>query len=133
MISDYTKLQAAPNMTIEANWNAAVTPGKAFKVTIDGKEAIVERDDLYSLMMVFGDEEQQTDLIPVKKMNVRAITRLLTVRAKKDIPKGQTIKFEYQYFVPETVYESLLLHRPEQYKTSNLSTNKLESDIQKLV
>lgn len=132
MISDYTKLQAAPNMTIEANWNSTVTPGKAFKVTIDGKEAIMERDDLYSLMMIFGDEEQQTDLIPVTKSQVRAITRLLTIKAQKDIRKGEPIKFYYEYFVPEGIYESLLLTDPKHYSSSNLTMKKLEKDINKV-
>ena len=133
MISDYQKMQAAPNMTIEANWSESVRPGKAFKVTIDGKEAIMERDDLYALMMLFGDEEQQSDLIPVKQQEVRSIRRLITVRAQKDIKRGETIKFAYEYFVPGRVYESLLLHRPKEYSSSNLGTKKLESDVQKLV
>ena len=102
-------MQAAPNMTIEANWNASVTPGKAFKVTIDGKEAIMERDDLYALMMLFGDEEQQSQLIPVERTKVRRIRRLLTIKAKRDIREGDYIKVPYEYFVPEKTYESLLL------------------------
>lgn len=132
MISDYTQL-AVGKLKIEANWNASVTPCKVIKITLDGKEAIMERDDLYALMMLFGDEEQQSDLIPVKQQEVRAITRMLTVRANKDIKRGQAIKFAYEYFVPTRVYESLLLHHPEQYSSSNLSTKKLESDVQKLV
>lgn len=133
MISDYIKLQAAENMTIEANWNVAVTPGKAFKVTIDGKEAIMERDDLYSLMMAFGDEQQQSDLIPVEKTQVRAIKRLLKIRAKKDIRQGEQITAIFEYFVPEKTYQTLLMDKPEQYQSSNLSTTKLEKDIHRIM
>ncbi|MBT9169542.1 MAG: hypothetical protein DDT19_02903 [Syntrophomonadaceae bacterium] len=132
MLSDYAQM-GTDKIKIEANWNAAVTPGKAFKITVGKEEAILERDDLYALMMLFGDEEQQSDLIPVKQQEVRSIRRLITVRAQKDIKKGETIRFAYEYFVPGRVYESLLLHRPKEYSSSNLSTNKLESDIQKLV
>src|SRR3990167_5692293 len=131
MMHDYAKM-GNEKITIEANWDAGVTPGKAFKITVDGKEAILERDDLYALMMLFGDEEQQSDLIPVVKTQVRAITRLITIKAQKDIKRGEKISFAYEYFVPERVYESLLLHHPEQYSRSNKEIAELTKDINKI-
>jgi len=132
MMHDYAKM-GNEKITIEANWDAGVTPGKAFKITVDGKEAILERDDLYALLMLFGDEEQQSDLIPVQQTQVRAITRLITVKAKKDIKRGEEIKFAYEYFVPGRVYESLLLHHPEQYSSSNKDIKELTKHINKIV
>lgn len=128
MITDYVQLAVGP-LTVEANWNPSVTPGKAFRVKLDGKEAIIERDDLYALMMLFGNEKQQEELIPVQQVKVRAITRMLKVRAQRDLRRGQVISFPYTYFVPEAIYERLLSSRD--YQAPGLSTPDLEKHVNK--
>ena len=44
MLDDYFELNKG-DITIKANWNKAVSPGKQFKIIVDGKEAILERDE----------------------------------------------------------------------------------------
>lgn len=132
MLSDYTQL-AVGKLKIEANWNDSVKPAKVFKITLGDKEEFIERDDLYALMMLFGDENQQEQLIPVQQLQVRSIKRLLKIKVKEDVKAGRTINAMFEYFVPEKVYESLLMHHPEQYQTSSLHISKLEKDINKIV
>ncbi len=110
MISDYTEF-SKDGLTVVVNWNEAVTPCKVIKFIIDGKERLIERDDFYAMMMLFGDEKQQTDLIPVQQTQVRAIRRLLKIRVQKPMRAGEVIVVPHTYFVPEKTYESLMLKK----------------------
>lgn len=94
-------------LKIEANWNEDVQPAKKFKITIGDKTEILDRQDLYSLMMLFGDEDQQCDLIPVVETKVVMVKRLLKIRAKKNIKRGELINTTYEYPMAETVYDKL--------------------------
>lgn len=104
MLSEPT-LYKFGNLKIEANWNEEVKPGKKFKITVGDKTEIMDRKDLYSLMMLFGDEEQQSNLIPVVHSKIITVKRLLTVRAKKDIKKSELIKFIHEFPMTEETYE----------------------------
>lgn len=130
MVKDYTSFKNG-ELLIEVNYNDAVTPCKKIKFTLHGKEQVIDREDLYAMMMLFGNEDQQTDLIPVTHTQVRVIKRLLKVRAKKDMKKGEIIAFPFQYYVPEVVYEKLLMSKPHEFTSGDLSTNKLEKDLLK--
>lgn len=118
------------NMEVDVNWNEHVTPCKKIRFKLDGKEQIIDREDLYAMMMLFGNDNQQTDLIPVIETKVRAITRLLKIRAKKDMRRGEIMAFPYTYFVPAAVYEKLLLD--SNYSSANvLSTPDLGKIVRK--
>lgn len=110
MIKDYTQFSVGP-MTVEVNWNEVASPCKKIKFTFEGHEAIVDREDLYALMMLFGDEKQQEELIPVIQAKVKAIRRLIKFRVKKDMKRGEIAAFPYTYFIPEAIYERLLLDK----------------------
>lgn len=129
MIADYTHFHVG-GMEVEVNWNATVMPCKKIKFTFDGKEQIIDREDLYALMMLFGDEKQQEELIPVIQTKVKAIRRLLKVRVKKDMRRGEIMAFPYTYFIPEAVYERLLLDKPNEYSSVDaLSTPNLQNIV----
>ena len=104
MISEYTAFSLG-KMKVEVNFNEASQPCKVIKFTMDGKEELVDRADFYAMMMMFADPQQMVDLIPVKETVVRAVTRLLKVRAKKDIKKGETIAVPYTHYIPQGEYE----------------------------
>lgn len=131
MISDYTKFEHE-NLVIEVNWNEAVKPCKYIRFSLGGKEVVINREDFYAMMMIFGDDDQKEKLIPVVETNVRAITRLLKVRAKKDMKKGEIMAFPYTYFIPAAVYERLLLNNPKGYQgTEVLSPPDLGAIVNK--
>lgn len=130
---EYEKIHLGDDILVEVNWATSVTPCKAFKITIGDKSSIVPRDAMFGLLFLFADEKEQEDLIPVIETKVRSISRLLTFTLKKDMRKGEKLRARYQYFVPETVYEKLLLTDPEKYKSADLSTNVLEGHVNKIV
>lgn len=104
MLSEPT-LYKFGNLKIEANWNEEVKPGKKFKITVGDKTEIMDRKDLYSLLMLFGDEEQQGSLIPVVHSEIITAKRLLTVKAEKDIKRGELVKFMHEFPMTQEVYE----------------------------
>jgi len=112
-------------LTILANWNEAVTPCKMFKFIIGGKEVIMSRDDLYTLLFLFANEEQMTDLIPVKDTELTMIRRLIKVKAQKNIKKGQFITFPYNYAIPKGEYEKLVF--------SDSSVKQIPENFKKLL
>lgn len=108
------------DLVIEVNWNEYVKPAEKFRFTMGGKSQIVDRSDVYALLFLFGDEDQQTDLIPVKETPVVPITRLLKIVLQKDMRKGDTLAFRYTYFVPTATYERIRLS-PDVKKASEKS------------
>src|SRR3990167_3780907 len=70
-------------LTCEVNWNEETKPCKVIKFVIDGKECIIPRAELYSLLFLFGDEEQQEQLIPVKSHEVSMMKRWIGVKLKR--------------------------------------------------
>lgn len=108
MISDYVSFNQN-GLVIEANYNEAVKPSEVLRFTIDGKVAYMDRAHLYELLFLFGNEEQQEQLVPVREESVKEVTRLLKVRARKNIKKGEIIAVPYTTFVPVGIYEKLRL------------------------
>jgi len=129
MLSEYSELSRG-NLKIRANWNEAVKPAKSFEFTIDGKVAYLDRDDLYSLLMLFGNEEQQELLTPVAETRVKEITRLLKVKAKKDMKKGETLVFPYTYYIPIGTYEKLQIAKGA-FVQDNTSEARLSAHVNK--
>ena len=120
MISEYASF-SHNGLVIDVNFNEAVVPCKYIRFQLGGKEVVITREDLYAMMVLFADDKQMDDLIPVVETKVRAITRLLKVRAKKDMKKGEIMAFQYTYFMPLAIAEKLLLNNPREY-SSALST-----------
>jgi len=99
MLVDYAQFKH-DKLTVEVNWNPSVSPCQLIKFIIDGKEAIIDRAHLYQMMMIFGDTDQQEQLIPTTTTSVKPVKRMLQVKAKKDIKKGEIISVVHTVYVP---------------------------------
>lgn len=106
MISDKMKFQVG-KLTVEVNWKKEVTPCKQIRVTLDGKEEIIEHADFYSMMILFGDDKQQEDLLESKTTLMRMVKRMLTVKAKTDMKAGESLSVPYVYTIPDAEYQRL--------------------------
>lgn len=106
MIKDYAKFDVG-RLTIEVNWSKEVTPCKQIKVTMDGKEELVEHADFYTMMMLFADDKTQEDMIETKSTEMRVVQRMLTIRAKTDMKAGESIVVPYKYSIPESEYQRM--------------------------
>ena len=117
--TEYTRLKLTQELTFEANYSQHSTPCKWFKLTMGNKSTTMSRDELFGLLFLFADEQQQEDLIPIKETKVRSITRLLSFKLKKDkryliifITKnrfGQTNQFQIiaEYDLSLNMYKEL--------------------------
>lgn len=107
---------------MDVNWNKEVTPCKKIRFTFNGVEEIVDHSELYSLMMLFGNDKEQEALIPVTQTKMHVIERLLKVRAKKDMKEGDVLIFPFKYPVTDDVFQRLtVMHPTEVRKIEDLS------------
>ncbi len=131
MIDSPTKFEVGP-FRVEVNWEPSVTPCRKIKFSLGDRTAVIDREDLYAMMFLFADPEQQVDLIPVHQTKVRVIQRMLHVRTKKEMRKGEIMHVPYKYFVPEAIYERLLTSKDyRSVPTSDLSTPDLSKHVNK--
>lgn len=127
--SEYEKIPLGENCIVETNWSEASTPCKLFRLKMGDEECVIPRDQLFSILFLFANEKQQEDLIPVIETKVKSISRLLTFKLKKDMQKGSLVKARYDYWVPETVYEKLLLSDPNVYQPGKGVQSELEKHV----
>lgn len=95
MIKTHEKLELSPNLMVEVNYNKNVTPCKKFKFIVGdtGKKYIVDRNALYQMMFMFGEDEQQVELVPNTTQEVREVKKVITVKLKKNLKKGDMVSF----------------------------------------
>ena len=113
------------DLEIDFNWNKSVTPCKKVRIRLGKKEVILSRDKFTTLMAIFADDQQMEDLMPVTKIDFVSIERMLKLKAKKDIKKGEYLTFPYTYWIPKTDYEQL--------KKDGEMVNMVKKDKKKLI
>lgn len=89
---------------IEVNWdqnNKKINKCKILKFTFpDGKTAYVKKEYLNAVLFAIGSEKDQRKMIPQKITRVRWYETVLSVKAKKDIRKGENITFPIKLSLP---------------------------------
>jgi hypothetical protein len=124
MISEYAKFTTGP-ITFEVNWEEDVVPCKLIRVTSGENVDFIERNDLYGMLMLFGNDEQQEQLIPVTKTEMVLIERLLHIKMQRPLEKGEIVTVPYRYSVTRDAYEKLVAENPRQYRiVEELSTGE---------
>ncbi len=94
------------NFFIEANWrpeDEATNEGKILKFTFpDGKVSYIKRDDLNQILFAIGTPADQRKMIPQTLTKVKWYETVLSVKANKDIRKGEQITFPIKLTMPAT-------------------------------
>ena len=126
MISDKAKLKVG-KMEVDVNWSKAVIPCKKIRFKFEDKVQIIDHDELYSMLMLFGNEDQQVALIPSKRREMVLIERMLHIKAGKDIKAGEIITVPYQYSMDVETYEEMVKQDPRQFRR----ITKKEDGVQK--
>ena len=89
---------------IEVNWNEKdekTNKCKMLRVIFpDGKECVIKKESLAAILFAIGNEEEQRKLIPQKITRVRWYETVLSVKATKDIRKGENITFPVKLTMP---------------------------------
>lgn len=115
-IPDVAKLH---DFFAEVNWNPKDEETNACKVIRftfpDGTEALVKREHLHAILFAIGSEEEQRNLIPQVSKKVRWYETVLSVKASKDIRKGEEITFPVKLSLPD-MYEEKVGGMPKESK-----------------
>ena len=93
------------NVVFQINWNNLVRDRGYIKITINGNEAVVKREHLWSILFMLGSLEEQEKLVSpfVRKTQVTKFFKLIGVTTTRDIKKGETINIPLEFtFNPET-------------------------------
>ena len=100
-------LHGKNDVEIEINSNKASQEGRVLRVRIGENTAYINYKDLYGLVWVMGNEEEQDNLMPVRSTTMRTFFKQHRVIAKKDIKKGEFIVVNCKMDVPTTITEGL--------------------------
>lgn len=94
----------ANDFFFEVNWNpndSKTNECKFIKVTFpDGREAIIRKEHFISVLFTMGSSEEQMKMIPEKQINVGWYETVVSVKATKDIKKGENITFPIKLSLP---------------------------------
>jgi len=93
------------NVIFQINWNKLVRNKGYIKIQIGDKEAVVDRDHLWSILFMLGSEEEQDKLITpfVKQTAVQKFFKVIGVTTTRIIGKGEMINVPIEFtFNPET-------------------------------
>ncbi len=96
---------------IEVNWNekdATINECKLLKFVFpDGKCIFVKREHLNAILFAIGKEEDQRKMIPLKLSHVKWYETTVSIKAKKDIHKGENITFPIKITLPSVEQEAI--------------------------
>lgn len=125
MIKDPVEFKVG-KLAIDVNWDLSVVPCKEIRVRFGDYEEIIDRGELMSLLMLFGNDEEQEKLIPVERTEMVRVERLLHIKATKNLKKGEFITVPYRYSLNREAYEIVARENPRSFRLledDKLSTN----------
>ena len=100
-IPDQNKLH---DWFMEVNWNEKdkkTNECKIIRVTFpNGKQAFIKKEHFLSVLFTFGDQEQQMKMVPQKLSRTRWYETVVSVKAKRDIKKGEDLTFPIKLSMP---------------------------------
>ena len=114
MITSYQKFRIedqsknGKELHIEVNWDEKeeTKDCKMLRLTYpDGQIAFVKRDHLMTMLFAIGRPEDQRDLVPYKLQHSRWYETVVSVKAKKNIQKGESLTFPLKITLPSVEEE----------------------------
>lgn len=106
-IPDENKLQ---DIIVEVNWNLHDKESKdcrMLRVTLGGKSATIKKEHFMAILFAIGNEEEQRKMIPTTTTRSRWYETIVSVKAKKNIEKGEDIIFPIKLSLP-TIEEEVI-------------------------
>lgn len=126
MINYYQKFEI-DNLKIEANYSPDVKPCKKIRFTIGKEKAEIDKHDLYALLMLYANEEEQVEATKVDYKNVVMIRKMVKVKTKEAIPAGGEVVFPIEYPVEESIYDKWLEENKQFMLPEGEAKDKLNS------
>lgn len=93
------------DVEFEINWNSFARRTGCILLSIDGKEAVIDRDQLWSILFILGSAEEQEKLVTpfMRQTKVSKFFKMIGITASRDIRKGEFINVPLEFTLnPET-------------------------------
>ena len=78
-----------------------------FRVKVGKEWKRFKKSDLWSMIFVISDPDQQDKMIPVRRSELVTYTRIHRIKLKKDMKQGQEVKCKCEINVEKSVVEGL--------------------------
>lgn len=102
---------------VDINWSKRYKD--CLKFTIGDQNAIIPKAELFQLLFIVSNPEQQMAMIPVQTQKVRLYARKHTVKLNKDMKAGEILNVHCEINVPlivENTIRQRLLEKAVDYK-----------------
>ncbi len=93
------------NVIFQINWNKLVKNKGYIKIQIGDKQAVVDREHLWSILFMLGSEKEQDKLVSpfIKQTSVKKFFKMIGITTNRTIGKGEMINIPIEFtFNPET-------------------------------
>lgn len=111
---------------VEVNWDEKdekTNNCKILKITFpNGDQVLVKKEYLNSMLFAIGTAAEQQKMIPQTIKRSKWYETIISVKAKKDILKGENITFPLKITLPSVEQEAIAEIKREQSKVNKLST-----------
>jgi hypothetical protein len=108
------------DIEMEVNWNEDPDASgcKLIRIKDGDSRYTVKRDDLLTIMLVFGDLDTQKSLLPLNVQKVKKVERLLqgSFVAKRPYAKGEKIYWQAPWIDTIPINEEVLSGDPKRLK-----------------
>lgn len=101
-----------------------VDDGKNFKVTLGDNEVNITRSELMGLLFLYADKTEQEDLLTATEIKMKLVSRLLKIRADKDMKAGDVLVAHYTYPLPVEYADKLIKVSPEKYSNASITIDE---------
>ena len=116
------------DIIFEVNWNVKddkINDCKLLKMILpDGKEYTFKKEFLNSVLFAIGTADEQRKMIPQVIRKTRWYETVISVKAKKDIIKGEDITFPLKITLPSVEEEAIAEIKKEAKDKGKLWTPK---------
>jgi len=116
------------HLEMEVNWNddPEINGCKVIRIYDGDRNFAVKRDDLLTIMLVFGDLDTQKSLLPLNVQKVKKVERLLqgSFVAKRSYAKGEKIYWQAPWIDTIPVNEEVLSGDPKKLKKQIAESSK---------
>ena len=90
---------------IDVNWDKDLM--EFIKLTIDDKIVYVKKSDLFAIMFLLATPEQQVEMVPVKREEMKEYERQHRVKLTKDMKEGEELVVNCKIHVPTIIDEAI--------------------------
>lgn len=117
-------------ITMEVNWapdDEKSNESKLIRLKVDDKKYVVRKEEFLSFLWLIGNEDEHRKMIPQKLTKVRWYETVLSVKANKDIRKGEQITFPIKISLP--AIEEEVIGEIKKHKQSGIQLPKNQGAV----